>query len=133
MAMLRCRTPATVWPRRRPALPDLAEELASARASLYASVAAVIWGVAFVVFTPLGLGCALVGAVVAATAVAGGRGRKRSLTSSRAPSTWTRWASLSAAALASSRATAANTRAKRRYQDPRPRLRPALHRSRPLS
>ena len=60
-----------VWPRLWLVLPDLArQEVASARASLDASVAAVIWGVAFMVFTPLAWWAAPAGAVVATTAVA---------------------------------------------------------------
>lgn len=59
-----------VWPRLWLVLPDLArQELTGARASLDASVAAAIWGVGFVAFTPLAWWAAPAGIAVAAAAV----------------------------------------------------------------
>jgi hypothetical protein len=58
-----------IWPRLWLVLPDtVRRELASARGSLDASVAAAIWGTAFVAFTPL-TWWALLGLVVPVTAV----------------------------------------------------------------
>jgi hypothetical protein len=58
-----------IWPRLWLVLPDLArQELSAARAGLDASVAAVIWGLAFMAFTPLAWWAAPVGAFTAATA-----------------------------------------------------------------
>jgi hypothetical protein len=58
-----------IWPRLWLVLPDTTrKELASARASLDASVAAAIWGTAFVAFTPF-TNWALVGLVVTLAAV----------------------------------------------------------------
>ncbi len=60
-----------VWPRLWLVLPDLArQELTGARASLDASVAAAVWGIGFVAFTPLAWWAAPAGIAVAATAVA---------------------------------------------------------------
>jgi hypothetical protein len=60
-----------VWPRLWLVLPESArQELADARTALDGSVAAGIWGAAFVAFTPWAWWAAPVGAVVAAAAVA---------------------------------------------------------------
>ena len=59
-----------VWPRLWLVLPELArEELTSARAALDQSVAVVIWGLAFIAFTPLAWWAAPVGLLAAAIAV----------------------------------------------------------------
>src|SRR5262249_12578436 len=60
-----------VWPRLWLVLPDLArQELTGARASLDASVAAAIWGVGFVAFTPLAWWAAPAGIAVAMASAA---------------------------------------------------------------
>jgi hypothetical protein len=60
-----------VWPRLWLLLPELArQELTSARESLDESVAAVIWGLGFLAFTPLAWWAAPVGIVTATAAVA---------------------------------------------------------------
>jgi hypothetical protein len=59
-----------IWPRLWLVLPDLArEELTTARGSLDESVAAVIWGLGFMAFTPLAWWAAPAGILAAAIAV----------------------------------------------------------------
>lgn len=60
----------SLWPRMWLVLPDLArQELTGARASLDTSVAAMIWGLGFLLFTPLAWWTVPVGIAVAAAAV----------------------------------------------------------------
>jgi hypothetical protein len=61
-----------IWPRLWLVLPELArQELSTARGSLNVSVAAVIWGLAFMVFAPVTLWSVPIGLLVAAIAWAG--------------------------------------------------------------